>query len=125
MEYKIVKKEAFRIVGVSAPLERELEKNFEIVPKMWQKAVMDGTLPKLAACIQGEPAGLLGVSFAQPEEAWKYYIAAATDAPLEEGWEEAEVPAATWAVFEGRGDGTAVQELEKRIMLEWLPVVKK
>ncbi len=33
MNYRIEKKEAFRIVGVSQPLHNELEKNFEIVPK--------------------------------------------------------------------------------------------
>lgn len=44
MNYRIEKKEAFRIVGVSQPLHNELEKNFEIVPQMWQKVALDGTL---------------------------------------------------------------------------------
>ncbi len=35
MEYRVEKREAFRIVGVSHPLDRELEKNFEAVPRMW------------------------------------------------------------------------------------------
>ena len=48
MNYRIEKKEAFRIVGVSRPLYKEIEKNFAIVPKMWQDAAVDGTIPKLA-----------------------------------------------------------------------------
>lgn len=36
MNYRIIKKEAFKIIGISAPLEKELEKNFQIVPKMWE-----------------------------------------------------------------------------------------
>ena len=38
MEYRIEKKDAFRIVGVSCPLEREVEKNFAVVPRLWTKA---------------------------------------------------------------------------------------
>ena len=47
MNYRIIKKEAFKIIGISAALEKELEKNFEIVPNMWGKAEMDGTIPAL------------------------------------------------------------------------------
>lgn len=41
MNYRLEKKESFRIVGVSEPLETKMEKNFEIVPKMWGTAVMN------------------------------------------------------------------------------------
>ena len=41
MNYRIVKKEAFRIVGISVGLEKELEKNLEKVPQMWSRAHMD------------------------------------------------------------------------------------
>ncbi len=53
MNYRIEKKESFRIAGTVQPLHREIEKNFEIVPQMWYKAAVDGTLPKLAAMIDG------------------------------------------------------------------------
>ncbi len=121
MDYRIIKKDAFRIVGVSELLHKELEKNFEIVPKMWQKAAMDGTMAKLAALIHDEPAGLLGISVCNDEESWKYFISVASDKGSVEGFEEYIVPAATWAVFSGEGTGNAMQELEKRIVTEWLP----
>ena len=38
MNYRIETKESFRIIGVSAPLEKEIENNFMVVPKMWEDA---------------------------------------------------------------------------------------
>ena len=31
------------------------------------------------------------------------------------------VPAATWAIFPGEGTNQSIQELERRIVTEWLP----
>jgi AraC family transcriptional regulator len=121
MNYKIEKKEAFRIVGVSVPLEHELEKNFETVPKAWQEVAMNGTIPKLASLMDSKPMGLLGVSSCNEEADWKYYIAVASNQPIDSPFEEFEVPASTWAIFEGEGTNLSIQELEKRIVTEWLP----
>lgn len=121
MEYRIEKKEAFRIVGVSAPLEREMEKNFEIVPMMWQKAAMDGTMPTLAGMMNSEPMGVLGVCACSEDDNWKYYIAVASNKPIENDMDECNIPAATWAIFSGSGVSQSIQELEKRIVTEWLP----
>lgn len=121
MNYRIEKKEAFRIIGVSEPLEQEIEKNFETVPKMWQKAAMEGTVLKLSALIKDEPKAILGVSACGAEDQWRYYISVAnSDAPAGE-FEEYTVPAATWAIFPGEGSMAGLQELEKRIVTEWLP----
>ncbi|MEL7624481.1 MAG: AraC family transcriptional regulator [Clostridiales bacterium] len=121
MHYRIETKEAFRIIGISAPLDKDIEKNFEAVPLLWQKAAMDGTISRLAALMNSKPLGILGVS-ACPEglENWRYYIAAASTWPAD-GFEEYTVPAATWAIFSGQGTGQSIQELERRIVSEWLP----
>lgn len=121
MNYRIVKKEAFKIIGVSMPLEKELEKNFEIVPQMWGRVSTDGTMAKLMSMINTEVKGVLGVSICNNNEDWKYYIAVASTIDTPEGMEEYEVPAATWAIFSGEGTGTSIQELEVRIVTEWLP----
>lgn len=121
MNYRIEKKEAFRVVGISMPLEKEIEKNFAIVPQMWQKAATDGTVGRLAAIMEGVPMGLLGVSACNAEEEWKYYIAVTSQKPLENDFEEYMIPASTWAIFSGEGKNTTIQELEKRIVTEWLP----
>lgn len=121
MEYRIEKKDTFRIVGVSEPLHHEIEKNFKIVPQMWQRAAMNGTIPKLAGMMNGEPKGLLGISVCNEEASWKYFIAVTSNQPIDDTLDEYNVPAATWAVFSGSGTGQSIQELEKRIVTEWLP----
>lgn len=120
MDYRIETKEAFRIIGVSAPLEKEIEKNFMVVPNMWKEAAENGTIGKLAQMMDTAPMGLLGVSACNDAEQWKYFIAVASS--KESGaFEEYAVPAATWAVFPGEGTNQSVQELEQRIVTEWLP----
>lgn len=120
MEYRIEKKDAFRIVGVSAPLGKDMEENFKNVPGLWGRAAVDGTIPRLAALMDGEPKGLLGVC--DGLDSSRYYIAAASSAPAEGGLEEYTVPAFTWAVFPGEGESAAaVQALERRVVAEWLP----
>ena len=121
MNYRIEKKEAFRIVGVSEPLEAEIEKNFEIVPQMWGAAAMNGTIPRLAAMMEGIPKGLLGVSSCNESDNWRYYIAVASSKPIENDLEEYIVPSSLWAIFSGEGSAQSIQELEKRIVTEWLP----
>ena len=122
MNYRIETKEAFRIVGISAPLHQELEKNFEVVPMMWQKAAMTGIIPKLGQMMNGELNGILGVSACNEREQCKYFIAVTSDAPLDESLEEYIVPTATWAIFYGEGTmPDSIQDLEKRIVTEWLP----
>ncbi len=120
MEYRIEKRDAFRIVGVSAPLAKDMEENFQQVPQLWGRAAADGTIPRLAGLMDGEPRGLLGVC--DGLDSARYYIAAASSAPAGEGLEEYTVPAFTWAVFPGTGDGpAAIQALERRVVAEWLP----
>ena len=120
MEYRIEKRGSFRIVGVSAPLRKDMEENFQCVPEMWGRAAVDGTIPRLAALMDGEPKGLLGVC--DGVDSSRYYIAVASSAPAGEGLEEYTVPAFTWAVFPGKGESaSAIQELERRVVTEWLP----
>lgn len=120
LNYRIETKEAFRIIGISAPLFQEIENNFMIVPNMWQKAATDGTIQKLAGLMDMPPAGLLGVSACNDMEEWRYFIAVSSSKECGE-FEEYIVPASTWAVFSGEGTNQSVQELEQRIVTEWLP----
>lgn len=120
MNYRIETKDAFRIIGVSAPLDKQIENNFKVVPEMWQRAAMDGTIQRLAGLMDAPPMGLLGVSACGEEENWKYFIAVSS-AKDSGGFEEYTVPAATWAIFAGEGTNQSIQELEQRIITEWLP----
>lgn len=120
MDYRIEKTDSFRIVGPSISLYNEMEKNFKIVPKMWQNAFSDGTIPKLLSLMNGTPKGILGVS-AYIENKPKYYIAVSSTKDIDNSFDELIVPASTWVIFSGSGNSEAIQNLEKRIMTEWFP----
>ena len=121
MNYRIETRKAFRIVGKSFPLSREIERNFAEVPQMWQGAVEDGTIEIIVSLMNGEPRGVLGVSVCTDGEEWRYYIAVSSAAEIDDALEEYVVPGCTWAVFPGSGTGKSIQELEGRIVTEWLP----
>ena len=120
MNYRIETKDAFRIVGVSVPLHKDIEKNFTVIPPKWQEISMNGTLQRLISMMDTPPMGVLGVSTCNDTEPWKYYIAVSTSQEKNE-LEEYIVPAATWAIFSGEGTNQSIQELERRIVTEWLP----
>ena len=121
MNFRIEQKEAFRIAGISKPLDTEIENNFKEIPQMWNKVISDGTIGKLTSLMNNAPMGVLGVSVCNENEPWRYYIAVSTIAPDVGDFEEYIIPAATWAIFSGEGMGISIQELEKRIFTEWLP----
>ncbi len=120
MNYRIETKAAFRIVGVSVPLEKDIEKNFAVIPRKWQETAVNGTLQMLTGLMDTQPMGVLGVSTCNDTEPWRYYIAVASS-QTDRDLEEYTVPAATWAVFPGAGTNQSIQELERRIVTEWLP----
>jgi len=120
MNYRIEKKETFRIVGVSVPLQKDIEDNFTVIPSKWQEVSMNGTLQRLAGMMDMPPMGVLGVSVCNDKETWRYYIAVPSSKEKAD-FEEYTVPAATWAIFPGEGTNQSIQELERRIVTEWLP----
>ena len=119
LKFRVEEKAAFRVLGVSCPLNKELDQNFEVIPTVWDTALADGTLTKLSALQESRPQGLLGISVHHTED-WKYLIAVRSDRK-EDSFEEYHIPACKWAIFEGRGTNLSLQELEKRVIAEWLP----
>jgi len=121
MNYKIVTKESFRIVGVKERYPVNIEENFEKVPQFWQKVTMEGTVPKILPLMNQEPFGLLGVSTYMDGNSFDYYIAVSSDQAVPEGMNEYIIPGCTWAIFECVGPVHAIQNMQKRIVTEWLP----
>lgn len=119
MNFRIETKEAFRIVGKSCPLSKVLEENFARIPHEWDTALEKGTLTELYGIMNDKPEGLLGVSVHNEKE-WKYYIAVSSTEDSD-NFEQYHIPVATWAVFSGRGTNVSLQELERRVITEWLP----
>ena len=122
MEYRIVKKEAFRVVGVCAPLSKDCDENYEFVPGFWSSTRESGIITKMIEMINAEPMGMLGVMTGSIEKEDRYYyIAVSTDKPVPDGMLEFTVPASEWAIFTGSGTSSSIKDLEKRIFTEWLP----
>lgn len=120
MNYRIEKREPIRVIGIKTELKPTLEENFKITPEFWQQATMNGTVEKLAGMMDTDIYGLMGVSTCNKQDSWEYYIAVAST--KEKGcFEELTIPASTWAVFYQEGPLMKVQELETRIVTEWLP----
>ena len=120
MNYRIETKDAFRIAGVSVPLNKDIEKNFSAIPAKWQEISANGTLQRLIRMMDTPPMGVLGVSTCNDTEPWRYYIAVSTSQETND-LEYYTVPAATWAIFSGEGTNQSIQDLERRIVTEWLP----
>lgn len=64
---------------------------------------------------------LLGVSICGDNKEWKYYIAVSSLTDTGDEFEEYTIPASKWAVFTGNGTNISLQDLERRVITEWLP----
>lgn len=123
LDFRIETKEAFRVAGISIPLYGDFEGMAEPVEQVWKIAEGNGTTQKLKGLMGKEPLGLLEVMAPDENtENWQYWIAVATDAPIEDALGEYVVGAYTWAVFSYEGKTIEeTQELGKRVISEWLP----
>ncbi len=125
MEYRIVRKNTFRIVGVKLHTTLENGECYRNAPLFWSNLVQTGGHNNILALMNQEPYGLLGVSNYSPDFSsgeFDYFIACSTDKQVPEGMEEFIVPESTWAIFSlDSKDAEAIQKLEQRIVMEWLP----
>lgn len=122
LNYRIERKDSFRVVGVRRNFAMCMDNAVKEVPEFWQTTIESGMIPRILGLIEGEPFGLLGLSTCMDGEDFDYYIAVSTTKEAPESMEEYVVPACTWAIFECIGAmPTAIQELQKRIITEWLP----
>lgn len=119
INFRIERKKPFKIVGISCRLSRKLEENFSNIPHEWEKALNNGTLSQLNTLMNQQPFGLLGISVHHTKD-WRYFIAVSST-EVDERFEEYDIPAATWAIFSGSGTNRSLQDLERRVITEWLP----
>jgi AraC family transcriptional regulator len=123
MNYKIEQREAFRIVGAKRHYDLNVDENFQEIPAFWGEVFQNGLFAKICELSNKEPYGVLGVSTCMNGKDFDYFIAATTDKEVPEAMDEYTVPKSTWAIFECVGPlPGAVQDLQKRIISEWLPV---
>ncbi|MFE5514225.1 GyrI-like domain-containing protein [Streptomyces sp. NPDC056529] len=126
MRYRIVEKDAFRIIGRGArvPLVHEGE-NPAIAAHI--RSIGQEGLARLARLADGEPGGVLSavthLSDSREEGAeLDYWHGAVSGADVPEGCGALDVAAGTWAVFENEGPyPKALQYLWRDVFTQWFP----
>jgi len=123
LEFKVEKKEGFRVVGISVELYGEFEQMAEPIEQLWQIAESNGTISKLKELAEGEPNSILAVMIPDEEiEGWRYVIAVATTKEVDSTLEEYMIDPYTWAVFSDKGKNLEeIEGLGYRVISEWLP----
>jgi len=119
LNYRIEKKDAFQVVGISMAISNEIEENIQEIPQMWNRARKDNSINELVELMSDMQQGVFGISHCLDNEEFRYYIAVNSDTISK--FEKLTIPTATWAIFSNQGAGISIQELQARIYLEWLP----
>ncbi|WP_211326478.1 AraC family transcriptional regulator [Paenibacillus flagellatus] len=121
MDYRIVEKEAFRVVGMTVVVETQEGEHNKRIPELWRQCNSDGTSAKLGSL--SRDGNVLGICLDMKQDRFTYMIGAEPRPDADAGeFAEREIPAATWAVFTSVGPMPgAIQEVWRRIFQEWFP----
>lgn len=120
MNYKIIDKESFTVLGVSKEFNYENCK--QEIPLFWQSHYEKGNGKYVC--------GMFGINIDEKmgNDSFEYLIADLYDSKMEipEGFVTRTIPAFTWAVFSCVGPmPTALQDVSTKIFSEWLPALKE
>ncbi len=120
MNYKIIDKESFKVLGVSKEFNYENCK--QEIPLFWQRHYEEGNGKYVC--------GMFGINIDEKmgNDSFEYLIADLYDSKMEipEGFVTRTIPAFTWAVFSCVGPmPTALQDVSTKIFSEWLPALKE
>jgi AraC family transcriptional regulator len=123
MDYRIVEKEAFTVIGKSMKVSCREEEHMRQIPRFWEECLQNGTTDKLVSI--STDGNLLGICMdMQPnQEEFTYMIATRTDqTTTSEGFSLRTIPVSTWAIFTSVGPiPRAIQNVFGRIFQEWFP----
>ncbi|MFJ8706701.1 GyrI-like domain-containing protein [Streptomyces anulatus] len=126
MQYKLVEKDAFRVVGRKARVPLIHEGPNPAIAE-FIRGIGREELDRIAALSDQEPTGIVGVSDQlDPSRAegteLDYYHGAVSGAEPPEGLDALDVPAGTWAVFTNEGAfPQALQYLWRDVFTQWFP----
>lgn len=126
MDYKIVKKEAFKVIEKRTVQTVSENANLRTIPEFWDRSHKDGTVKRLLE-LTPDKEFVFGICYNKPhkdETTFDYSIAVLANGNAEapEGFTVNEIPARTWAVFECRGAmPDAIQQLWHKICTEFFP----
>ncbi|WNS46490.1 AraC family transcriptional regulator [Paenibacillus sp. MMS20-IR301] len=123
MDYKIVNKEAFTVIGKSMEVTTREGENFRRIPQFWDECNADGTSDHLIELGPGNDWLGICMCMDMQAEMLTYWIGVeGTPETDPQGYETAVIPAATWAVFKSEGAlPDSIQGVWQRIYQEWFP----
>lgn len=127
MNYRIVEKEPFRIVGIMKRVPIQFNGVNSEISSMWKNLTSD-LIDQLKKLSNIEPLGIIQASTNFSEGRMvengelDHYIGAATTLECPEQLAKLDVPSRTWAVFEAIGPfPDTLQNVWGRIYSEWFP----
>ena len=121
MNYRIEKKEAFRVVGIKRHYQGPADDE-SVVPQFWNELYGNGMVDEISNLSTGTPTGVHGFLQVMGEETVDYMIASVSKKKPLAGMSSYIIPKSTWAIFEVHGPvSTAMSDAWKRIFNEWLP----
>lgn len=120
MDYKIMKKDSFTILGVSKQFQYENAK--QEIPLFWQEHYASGNGTYVS--------GMFGVNIDEQmgNESFEYLIADSYNPVMDipEGFITKTIPAFTWVIFPCKGAmPMSLQNVNTKIFSEWLPALKE
>lgn len=123
MDYKIIEKESFKVIGKTMKLSTKNGENLIEIPKFWNKLNDNGIVEKLCSLTNAQ--NLLGIcmDMEHEKEQFTYMIAAENiNEVVTPEFETREIHAATWAIFTSVGQMPgAIQKVWERVFSEWFP----
>lgn len=136
MNYRIEKKEAFKVYGIERIFDAVSESISKEVPEFWSELLLNGEYDELAKSSGNYPESDKGLCCVNAicdyrktgESTFPYMLCVVENPKSKIGkYKVVEVPASTWAIFtteqyEIENDsGKSIQALNERIYSEWLP----
>jgi AraC family transcriptional regulator len=124
MNYKIIERDEFKIVGKSIRVSTVDGENFKAIPEFWEECCSSGFYDELTEKMGDLGVmGVCGVDCDSQKDEFTYMVAIEKpESKIDFDVVEREIPASTWAVFESIGPmPDAIQEVWKRIFAEWFP----
>jgi AraC family transcriptional regulator len=133
MDYRIIKKDAFKVYGIEGIFTTENGENLKAIPKFWTDTLKEGRYDKLAKSANIENSkGQCTINAVcdyrkTGGNTFPYMLFAfMTDVSNADGYTVIDIPSATWAIFKSREHlieetSEVFQDLSKRVYTEWLP----
>jgi AraC family transcriptional regulator len=123
MDYKIIEKEAFQVVGKAKRISTEDGVNFKQIPEFWQDFMKDKSEERLASYNKTNTCLGICLDMEMEKEQFVYMIAVESERVSDSNeFITKTIPASTWAVFTSVGPmPTAIQKVWGRIWQEWFP----